>query len=786
MRINIPRILSNKLKKSNKLDNKILSNKKISELLSIDYDKDMKKFVDVLIKSWIATTDDLMKYWIFDTLKVLVKAWITSPDDLIKLKEIILSWTHYKLEPIIKAWINKADDLAKCENIIEDREEIDLNKLIEVWALSQENAEKYSKLASKWFYVKDYKDDYNKILSDNINSLHPDMWLDIELTEKEAEKIINFVNSIWWINKWYTILILTVEKMIKDGINKESFPSILLKKLDNYKKILDMYPEDKIPEWLKISTWLEIEITDYFEDWYQTTTWQDYQTAAYEIIDNAKVATWEDWVIEFSTKPSTNPLVTLLEIHLLQELNLLDLNDMQKLSWFTENVKYCSRKWTWYHLNIWSDTDIAWDENILFIQNLSTILPRSWISNWDEVDEINRRANMRHQYSDYSVYPYNDSTDYIELRTYSIDDVELFEKNVLFNTYAVMWSQAQNKVSKVNSNIVLKLKDYDGINNANDLLHYLENNDYFLEYKDFKSKKIAVEFMFMQISILRAIDDYNNNFIDDELFSDEIFSELSGPWKDYFYDLLLSDQKETIWFEDKWLSSIVVKRHATNLYKSFDATKYANKEEPFTFNEAKELLNKYWDTVDEKWIPYIIKWLNKKVLWEILCRNCSDYGEEGWSERLENKIKDQISNIDRIKSYIKREDKDIVVDRQYLLKYFEKNMSLWRLNPYEEINIDFVNRIIHLNNFFLKEDNTNANSVLDTTVVDGQKYVEHDIPKSSIFDTWYMRKWYNYYQWWSENMLLHSAQKIALNYMWNVKDILNTDYDERPAIKMAA
>jgi hypothetical protein len=39
-----------------------------------------------------------------------------------------------------------------------------------------------------------------------------------------------------------------------------------------------------------------------------------------------------------------------------------------------------------------------------------------------------------------------------------------------------------------------------------------------------------------------------------------------------------------------------------------------------------------------------------------------------------------------------------------------------------------------------------------------------------------MREWYNYYQWWSENMLLHSVQKIALNYMKNVKNILNTDY----------
>jgi len=393
--------------------------------------------------------------------------------------------------------------------------------------------------------------------------------------------------------------------------------------------------------------------------------------------------------------------------------------------------------------------------------------------------------NIRYRKSGYTTYSNPKSDDYVELRTYSIDDVELFEKNVLFNTYAIMWSQAQNKVSKVNSDTILELKDNDDINSTNDLLDYLENDDYFLKNQDFKSKKIAVEFMFMQISILRAIDDYNNNFIDNELFSDEIFSELSEPRRDYFYDLLFSDQKETIWFKDKWLSSIVVKKYATNLYKSFDAGKYTNQKKPFTSNESKKLLNEYWDTVNKKWIPYVTKWLNKKILWEILCDKCPNH-EESWTENLENKINNTIYNIERIKNYIRWKNKAIKIDKQYLLDYFLKNMSLEKFSLYDGIIPDYVNRIINLNNFFLKEDNVNANGVLETTVLNWNKGMEKDISKSSIFETWYMRRWYNYYQWWSENMLIHSAQKIALNYMQNVKNILNTDYDERPTIKMAA
>jgi hypothetical protein len=77
-------------------------------------------------------------------------------------------------------------------------------------------------------------------------------------------------------------------------------------------------------------------------------------------------------------------------------------------------------------------------------------------------------------------------------------------------------------------------------------MHLLEKKQLFFDDQDLKSKKIASEFMFMQISVLRAIDYYNKNFIDNELFGQNLLSNLSDSWKNYFIDFSLSDKRESI------------------------------------------------------------------------------------------------------------------------------------------------------------------------------------------------------------------------------------------------
>ena len=649
------------------------------------------------------------------------------------------------------------------------------------WTSFNENAFDFLR---RWFDIKDGGILWNQdLLNSAINNLYP--WLNIQFNIEETKKILWFIDSIWWINKWYTILVLTMEKMVRDWISNKNFKSDLLKKLDNYKKIFDMYPEDKIPDWLKISVWLEFEITKVFAEWYgrcksnsginqeiDKFKWRAmYNNYANQIVDKAKIWYEHEWEFEFATKPSTNPMVALLEIHLLQELNLLDINDMQKLSWTENAIRYSGRNWTWYHLNIWSDSEIWIDENVQFIQNLCTILPRSWINNGENVRRINMQSNLNSKSSKFPIFSDAKSKKYIELRTYSVDDVELFEKNVLFNTYAIMWSQAQKKISNITSKTIMELHNNDKINNADDLFKYLDDNSLFKDGQDLKSKKIAAEFMFMQISILRTMHDYNKNFIDNELFWMNLVQDLSEPRKKCFFDILLLDKKETFWFWNEWYSSMVVKRY-TNLTDNFDFSKYFNKSEPFSDDESVKILNEFWNNIDKKWIPYVTIWLNKQLLWLLL----SDWVEK--TQDLQDQINNKMSNIDRIKSYIRRNEKNqsLKINSQYLYDYFNDKLSLDDFNPYHWINLDFMNKIINLNNFFLKNDDTNANGVLNRTI-NAKWEEEENISKLSLFETWWeLRKWYNYYQWWSADMLLHKTQTIAMNYMDNVINILNNDF----------
>lgn len=281
----------------------------------------------------------------------------------------------------------------------------------------------------------------------------------------------------------------------------------------------------------------------------------------------------------------------------------------------------------------------------------------------------------------------------------------------------------------------------------------------------------------MKLCVLRAIRDYNKYFIDNELFWMNLVQNLSEPRRKCFFDILLLDKKETFWFWNEWYSSMVVKRY-TNLIDNFDSTKYLNQSEPFSDDKSEKILNEFWNNIDKKWIPYVTIWLNKQLLWQLL----SDWVEK--TQDLQDQINNKMSNIDRIKSYIRINEKNqnLRIDSQYLYDYFNDKLSLDNFDPYDWINLKFMNKIINLNNFFLKNDDTNANWVLQKTIYDW-KDDETDISKLSLFETWWeMRKWYNYYQWWTENMLLHKAQSIAINYMDNVKNILNTDFPDEIAI----
>ncbi|MDR0368968.1 MAG: hypothetical protein LBH96_00030 [Candidatus Peribacteria bacterium] len=74
--------------------------------------------------------------------------------------------------------------------------------------------------------------------------------------------------------------------------------------------------------------------------------------------------------------------------------------------------------------------------------------------------------------------------------------------------------------------------------------------------------------------------------------------------------------------------------------------------------------------------------------------------------------------------------------------YFKEKLHINPQRMFEELNIDLANKIIHLNNFFIKKDITNANNVLqfskvngatEILIVDGSEVDHRD--KQSVFET---------------------------------------------------
>lgn len=381
------------------------------------------------------TADDILKleqfiwYWngyCYNNLKLFWDLCCKSVNDFLILESII-KWPSFSeneisiINILSRAWIKTAEDFAKLRNIIYHGNVENLSKIIDIidadsqWDLWVEDILRLDglmydsefqncldsksinwnsvKFMSRWFKVSwpELKDD-TWILNDSINLIYPN--LNLKFNDDEAHKILWFIDSIWWINKWYTILVLTMEKMVRDWVSIDNFKDELFNKIDEYKAFFAKYPENQIPDWLKISVWIELEMTRLFSSWYESITWKNYKTIVSGIVERAKIWSENEWAFEFAIKPSTNPMVALLEVYLLQELNLLDLNDMQKLSWKSDWINYKSRNWTWYHLNIWSDSEIWIDGNIQFIQNLCTLLPWAWICNGENVLKINPQSNI--------------------------------------------------------------------------------------------------------------------------------------------------------------------------------------------------------------------------------------------------------------------------------------------------------------------------------------------------------------------------------------------------------
>lgn len=111
---------------------------------------------------------------------------------------------------------------------------------------------------------------------------------------------------------------------------------------------------------------------------------------------------------------------------------------------------------------------------------------------------------------------------------------------------------------------------------------------------------------------------------------------------------------------------------------------------------------------------------------------------------------------------------------------FENYMKKLKINEKsfdEPITPDLVNIFTKINNLFVKQDSTNALSMLETTKEPNwEKISDKKAMETTIFqklDRWIkQRKWYNIIQWASENMFTQAIQKKILNFNEDIENLI--------------
>lgn len=115
-----------------------------------------------------------------------------------------------------------------------------------------------------------------------------------------------------------------------------------------------------------------------------------------------------------------------------------------------------------------------------------------------------------------------------------------------------------------------------------------------------------------------------------------------------------------------------------------------------------------------------------------------------------------------------RRDDVIWGDKTYLEKTKIPENKL-----FDQIDADFINRLVLINNLFTKKDSTNALSMYSTTVDrNWESDLNSQLMETNIFDKALFglkgRDGYYYLQWASKDMLIHKIQQQILDFNKNI------------------
>jgi len=110
-----------------------------------------------------------------------------------------------------------------------------------------------------------------------------------------------------------------------------------------------------------------------------------------------------------------------------------------------------------------------------------------------------------------------------------------------------------------------------------------------------------------------------------------------------------------------------------------------------------------------------------------------------------------------------------------LLQYASDKLSIDKKDMFESYSLKLANRLVRINNLYLKGDKVNIDSMLDTTIEGGAPDLSVDhASEMSIFDTDGKRREGRYYiQGSSDRMIVNRAQDILLGFVSEMEEILD-------------
>ena len=602
-----------------------------------------------------------------------------------------------------------------------------------------------------------------------------------EIVEKEeniGEEFKKFIEEHKISDKWKTILTLMITRGINQSFaigkdkktNTTDIKKMLLwvfDKFKRYKKIIDQY--QKIP--IKTSIGIEYEDTSNIAiGYYQEVKGHENTENEEAIINKARIkyksdietlsaysgiSKWNDAVHEIATKPTDNPYLLLLELKLLEDLDFMDINFKK------EGYK---KGWRTIHITLGWEYGIIYDKNANFIQNILNVSNLWWINLWEDVQKINNYSNIRDKGTDCETLFWEKKTVCTEYRALDINKAEQVER-VLLSIFNL--NTAKQVIDKyINKEFVNTLQEnsdiYENLDSIEQLKKYIDKKNILVEeIKDQEIYTRLYEFLRLQKDILGIITNHNINFMKNEISEKEYTPALiellhlaGNTWSQMLIYM------ETVDMDPIYFGGLTHKEILTQK----------------DFITQTRLDGKKIDKLNEQQKKILYMWYKKRfepILRKLEKENPKVYQRLG-DYILNNDIR-ELERKRRNKERLEDEAKKAWITREEYIESIKVNKNGF----FETITPKLVNTFTHINNFFLKQDSTNASSMFDTTIEENGEIVEsHQSAETTIFDKLDQgisaRNWYNHIQWASEKMITQAIQKRILEFNDKIFESLST------------